>query len=282
MHGAVLERIYPRSFHVPLVGVPPLDTHDADRDRDFNFNRASTPTSRIDGSQQPALHFACTPVPGVSVTLFERLAEREPVPRVPSLHRPVRALSEPQRALTRSSPSPSSIEFGTTRNSTRTHPFCVLIASLSRLERRTRLCQSTSQALAEYNFATCAFGLKCVPHLPDHGRIPLELEFRFVGRGLTTDPQSILRRSTGPANGRPIPKPLGHIGNTTVRIPGFEYNLFRLGTRTRRGRGHQVSHRTTDSWYLLQPTGVTTQYWDHSNDNCLNTPSTYQYDIIGV
>ena len=44
MLGAVLERIYPRPFHVPLVGVPPLDTHDADRDRDFNFNRASTPT----------------------------------------------------------------------------------------------------------------------------------------------------------------------------------------------------------------------------------------------
>ena len=189
----------------------------------------------------------------------------------------MRALSEPQRALTRSSPSPSYIEFGTARNSTRTHPFCVLIASLSRLERRTRLCQSTSQALAEYNFATCAFGLKCVPHLPDHGRSPSELEFRFVGPGLTTDPQSILRRSTGPANGRPIPKQLGHIGNTTVRIPGFEYNLFRLGTRTRRGRGHRVSHRTTDSWYLHQPTGVTTQYWDHSNDNCLNTPSTYQY-----
>ena len=44
MLGAVLERIYPRPFHVPLVGVPPRDTHDADRERDFNFNRASTPT----------------------------------------------------------------------------------------------------------------------------------------------------------------------------------------------------------------------------------------------
>ena len=148
----------------------------------------------------------------------------------------MRTLSEPQLALTRPSQCPSYIEFGTALNSTRTHPFWVLIVSLSRLERRARLCQSTSPALADCNFASCAFGLSARHICQTTVEHPLNCKDRLVGRGRNTVPQSILRRSTCSANGRTFHKQLGHTGITTARIPGFEYNLLCLETRTRRGR----------------------------------------------
>ena len=148
----------------------------------------------------------------------------------------MRTLSEPQLALTRLSQCPSYIEFGTALNSTRTHPFCVLIASLSRLDCRARSCQSTTLALADCNFASYAFGLLSCDICRAPCEHPLNCKDRLVGRGRNTVPQSILRRSTCSANGRPFHKQLGHTGITTARIPGFEYNLLCLETRTRRGR----------------------------------------------
>ena len=148
----------------------------------------------------------------------------------------MRTLSEPQRATAHPTRSPSHIDFGIARNSTRTHPFGVLIASLSRLERRARLCPSTSLALADCNFASYAFGLSARHICLTPVEHPLNCKYRFVGRGRDTVPQSILRRSTCSANGRPFHKQLGHTGIIAARIPGFEYNLLCLETRTRRGR----------------------------------------------
>ena len=170
----------------------------------------------------------------------------------------MRTLSEPQLALTRPSQCPSYIEFGTALNSTRTHPFRVLIASLSRLDRRARSCQSTTLALADCNFASCAFGLSARHICQTTVEHPQNCKDRLVGRGRNTVPQSILRRSTCSANGRPFHKQLGHTGITTARIPGFEYNLLRLETRARRGRctpSTYSSARTTYRyipWYILR------------------------------
>ena len=146
----------------------------------------------------------------------------------------MRTLSEPQRAPAHPTRCPSHIDFGIARNSSRTQPFCVLIASLSRLDRRPRPCQSTSLAIANCNFAFYAFG-PCRAHLPAADN-PQNSGNRFPWRGRNTVPQSILRRSTCSADGRPSNQQLRHAGLATARFPGFEYNLIGFGITAQRGR----------------------------------------------
>ena len=130
----------------------------------------------------------------------------------------------------RPTPCPSHIDFGTALNSSRTPPFCVLIAPLSRLDRRARSCQSSSLVIANCNFASYALGLLACNICLHSSDNPLNHGYRFPWRGRNTVPQSNLRRSTCSAYGRSSNQQLGYSGFASARFPGFEYNLPCLAT----------------------------------------------------
>ena len=113
-------------------------------------------------------------------------------------------------------------------NSSRTHPFRERITSTSRLDPRTRSCQSSSLAIANCEFTPDAFGPSpstiCLPTGdPLRHQVPIHCHTR------NNAPHSNLRRSTCSTDGRPSNLQLGHTGLAATRFPGFAYNLILLG-----------------------------------------------------